>query len=129
MSKNYIIFVFIFFFFLLFSQKNKLSGVLTGSEKRQFIMPLYFTFSRVFLYQPHVRIKTGNFCWKHKTRQLYFYDISNQYADYLEDITVTDEKFRKYQLVENGVVARGRHKNGSIKIKETPQVTELVILK
>jgi hypothetical protein len=39
-------------------------------------------------------------------------------------------KFRKYQLVEqNGVVARGRDKKGSIKIKETPQVTELVIFK
>jgi hypothetical protein len=56
----------------------------------------------------------------------------NQYADYLEDITVTDADknlgninlLSKMELLREVVI-----KTGSIKIKETPQVTELVIFK
>ena len=125
MSKITVSFAFLFLFsFSAFSQKNKLSGVLTaGSEKTPIYNAVVALLTPVdsVLYQFTRSDKDGKFLLKNiKPGSYIFMTSHNQYADYLEDITVTDADknlgninlLSKMELLREVVI-----KTGSIKIK------------
>ena len=125
MSKITVLIAFLFLFsFSAFSQKNKLSGVLTaGSEKTPIYNSVVALLTPVdsVLYQFTRSDKEGKFILKNvKPGQYIFMTSHSQYADYLDDITVTaDDKnlgninlLSKMELLREVVI-----KTGSIKVK------------
>lgn len=112
------------FTFSAFSQKSKLSGVLTaGTEKTPIYNSVIALLTPVdsFLYQFTRSDKEGKFLLKNVKPGNYILMTSHsQYADYLDDITITTEDknldainlLSKMELLREVVI-----KTGSIKIK------------